>query len=167
MVRYSAGLLPYRIDGQTHVLEVLLVHPGGPFWAKKDDGAWSIAKGELDEGEDGFAAAEREFAEELGAAAPDGERLDLGELRQPSGKRIVAWAVYGDVDVTSVTSNTFEIEWPPKSGMFKAYPEVDRAAWYSAYRARSKLVKGQVTFVDRLVEQVRKTYGPGLREGTD
>src|SRR5258708_7200693 len=116
MAKYSAGLIPFRI-GQTGALEILIVHPGGPFWSKKDDGAWSIAKGEYEPDEDPLVVAEREFVEELGTLPPTGERLELGEISQSGGKRVVAWAVSGDVDIDAgVTSNSFEMEWPPKSG---------------------------------------------------
>ncbi len=148
----SAGLLLFRrLDGD---VEILIAHMGGPFWAKKDDGAWSIPKGEYDEGDDPLAAAQREFEEELGSPAVEGDLLDLGEVRQSSGKRVHAWAVEGDLDARSITSNTFEIEWPPRSGRMQEFPEVDRAAWVSPEIARAKLVKGQVAFVDRLVERL-------------
>ena len=141
--------MPYRFaaDG---ALEVLLVHPGGPIWAGKDDGAWSIAKGEYHDDEEPEMAADREFAEELGQPPPEGERLDLGELRQPSGKVIRAWAVEGDVDTESVVSNEFEMEWPPRSGKMASWPEVDRAQWMPVATAEEKLLKGQVAFLERL-----------------
>ena len=125
MPAQSAGLLPYRFDGG-RILEVLVVHPGGPFWAKKDDGAWSVAKGEYEPGQDPQEAANREFAEELGQECPAGPRIDLGELRQPSGKLVRVWAVEGDLDVENVISNEFEMEWPPRSGKMAPWPEVDR-----------------------------------------
>jgi len=160
MPKYSAGLLTYRITAGG-VLEVLLVHPGGPFWAKKDDGAWSIPKGEYepDSEPDPLAVAEREFAEELGKNPPGGRRVELGELKQPSGKRVIAWAVSGDLEVSEITSNSFELEWPPNSGTTHSFPEVDRAAWFPVLEARSKLLKGQVPFVDRLVEHLRVVEG--------
>jgi predicted NUDIX family NTP pyrophosphohydrolase len=148
--KLSAGLLLHR-DGADGP-EVLIAHMGGPFWARKDDGGWSIPKGEYDDGDDPLAAAEREFAEELGAPAPPGARVDLGEVRQSSGKRVRVWAVRGDFDATGITSNTFEIEWPPRSGRMQAFPEVDRAAWFGLDEARRKLVRGQVAFLDRLAE---------------
>lgn len=149
MPKLSAGLLVYR-RGPVGI-EVLLVHPGGPYWAKKDDGAWSIPKGEYASDEDAFAVAVREFAEELGAEPPlDRDPAALGELRQPSGKLVTAWALEGDVDVTEVQSNTFEIEWPPRSGRMRTFPEVDRAGWFDLGTARRKLVSGQVGFLDRL-----------------
>lgn len=144
----SAGLLLYRTrDG---IREVLLAHPGGPFWAKRDDGAWSIPKGEVDEGEDPYAAARREFAEELGAVPPDGEPLPLGEVRLKSRKRVVAWALEGDFDPDQLVSMTFEMEWPPRSGRTATFPEVDRAAWFDLETARVKLNAGQVPLLDAL-----------------
>lgn len=127
------------------------MHPGGPIWAGKDDGAWSIVKGEYRLDEDPEDAADREFAEELGQVPPEGERLDLGELRQPSGKRVRAWAVEVDLDVRSVVSNEFEMEWPPRSGKTASWPEVDRAEWMPVAMAERKLLKGQVPFLERLV----------------
>jgi predicted NUDIX family NTP pyrophosphohydrolase len=156
MPKYSAGLLPYRIT-ESKSLEVLLVHPGGPFWARKDEGAWSIPKGEYepDAEPDPLVVAEREFTEELGKPSPSGDRLKLGELKQPSGKRVVAWAVQCDLDVSDVTSNSFEMEWPPKSGEVRSFPEVDRAAWFSVSEARLKLLRGQWPFILRLIEVLR------------
>lgn len=153
---HSAGLLPFRqrVHGGAPSLEVLLVHPGGPFWARKDLGAWSVAKGELDDpGEtDPRAAAAREFAEELGVAAPpQGDWIELGEVRQRGGKRVRAWAVEADVDVTTVRSNTFELEWPPRTGVVRTFPEVDRAAWFDVPEARRRLLAAQVPFLDRLL----------------
>jgi len=133
-------------------LEVLLVHPGGPFWQKRDDGAWSIPKGEVAENEVGMDAARREFQEELGEAAPDGDLTALGAVRQTGGKIVHAWASRGDLDVTRSTSNTFVIEWPPRSGKMQEFPEVDRAAWYDPDTARRKLVSAQRAFIDRLEE---------------
>lgn len=130
-------------------IEILLVHPGGPFWAKKDTHGWSVPKGEYDEGEDPEAAAAREFAEELGHPLPDGERVDLGEIRA-SSKLIRAWAVKGDLNVENVDSNTFEMEWPPRSGVMQAFPEVDRAGWFSLAEAATKLHKGQVPLIERI-----------------
>jgi predicted NUDIX family NTP pyrophosphohydrolase len=151
--KLSAGLLVYRRT--TGGLEVLLVHPGGPFWVKKDDGAWSVPKGEYGPGEDPFVVALREFEEELGSAPPDPtDAVSLGELRQPSGKVVTAWAVEGDVDVRDVRSNTFEMEWPPRSGRSQEFPEVDRAGWFDPGEARRKLLRGQVGFVDRLEKQL-------------
>ena len=147
----SAGLVLYRRrDGK---LEVLLVHPGGPFWQKRDEGAWSIPKGEIAENEVGVDVARREFHEELGVAAPDGEPTSLGTVRQSGGKVVHAWALAGDLDVTKTTSNTFEIEWPPRSGKMQAFPEVDRAGWFDVDTARRKLLPAQRAFIDRLEAQ--------------
>jgi predicted NUDIX family NTP pyrophosphohydrolase len=158
MPKLSAGLLVYR--RATDGIEVLLVHPGGPYWAKKDEGAWSIPKGEYTPDEDAFEVAQREFAEELGVDPPaDREAVSLGELRQPSGKRVSAWAVEGDVDVTEVHSDTFEIEWPPRSGRMREFPEVDRAGWFDIETARRKLVSGQVGFLERLSELMESVSG--------
>jgi predicted NUDIX family NTP pyrophosphohydrolase len=149
----SAGILMFRRG--TAGLEVLLVHPGGPFWAKKDLGAWSIPKGEYGEGEEAEACARREFAEELGTPVPDGSGLlALGEVRQKNGKLVVAWGVEGDLDVTAVESNTFETEWPPRSGRRQEFPEIDRAQWFSVDDARERLVPAQVAFVDRLIDHL-------------
>lgn len=149
MPKRSAGVLVYRArDG---VVEVLIAHPGGPFWARKDDGAWSIPKGEYAEGEDPWAAAQREFAEELGLSVPPGARLDLGELKQSGGKVVSAFAVGADLDVTDARGNTFELEWPKGSGRLREYPEVDRVGWFSVTEARVKLLKGQLGFLDRLM----------------
>lgn len=148
--RRSAGLLPYRRRGDG-AIEVLIAHMGGPFWARKDDAAWSIVKGEHGDGEDALAAARREFSEETGAPAPSGEPLALGELRQRGGKLIAAWAVEaGELDPSGFHSNTFTLEWPRGSGALREFPEVDRAAWFSCETARRKLVTGQVAFLDAL-----------------
>jgi predicted NUDIX family NTP pyrophosphohydrolase len=147
----SAGLLVHR--GGPVGTEVLLVHPGGPFWATRDEGAWSIPKGEIDDdGEEPLAVARREFREELGLEPPDGAPVGLGEVRLKSGKRVEAWALPGDLDVTTIVSNEFETEWPPKSGRTASFPEVDRAEWCTLDVARSKLNPAQVAFLDRLVE---------------
>lgn len=148
MPRRSAGLLLHRLGPNGP--EVLLVHPGGPLWASKDQGAWTVPKGEYAEGEDEAATAEREFAEELGSAAPPGARFDLGEVRQAGGKRTRLWAVAGDLDVSSVHSNTFAMQWPPRSGREATFPEVDRAGWFTLDEARVKLLPSLVPFVDRL-----------------
>jgi predicted NUDIX family NTP pyrophosphohydrolase len=149
MAKRSAGLLMYRGSGSR--LELLLVHPGGPFWAKKDLGAWSIPKGEYAGGEDPLAVAQREFAEETGAE-PRGRFQSLGEVTQAGGKRVSAWAVEGDLDPAALVSNTFELEWPPRSGRRRSFPEVDRAEWFSAAEAAQKIVAGQRPFIDRLVQ---------------
>ena len=148
MPKRSAGLLLYR--RQADVLEVLLVHPGGPFWKNKDDGAWSIPKGEIGPDEDPLDAARREFAEETGADVPANPPLELGEVRQGSGKIVIAWAVEGDLDATAIVSNEFEMEWPPRSGKLAAFPEIDRADWFGLMAAREKILKGQLTLLDRL-----------------
>lgn len=150
MPRTSAGLLLYRRGPGG--LEVLLVHPGGPLWARRDEGAWSIPKGEHGSDEDPLVAARREFREELGQDPPPGEPVPLGEIRQPGGKRVSAFAVEGDLDVREVRSGTFEMEWPPRSGRSQRFPEVDRAGWFSLEEARRKLLPGQVPFLARLVE---------------
>jgi predicted NUDIX family NTP pyrophosphohydrolase len=145
----SAGILMYRRAGPG--LEVLLVHPGGPFWRNKDEGAWSIPKGEMDQGEDAAVAARREFLEETGCAL-SGPLEPLGEIRQRGGKRVTAFAVEGDLDVDAIKSNTFEIEWPPKGGRFQSFPEVDAAAWFDLPTARVKILESQRTFLDRLLD---------------
>lgn len=149
MARESAGLLLYRRSQKG--LEVLLVHPGGPFWAKKDLGAWSIPKGEIEPGEDPLTAALREFREETGAE-PQGEFRPLGSVRQPGGKVVHAWAVEADLDPSGVRSGTFVLEWPPKSGLRRAFPEIDRAEWFSIAEARGKILKGQLPFLDVLAQ---------------
>ena len=146
----SAGLLLYRdVSGP---LEVLLVHPGGPFWARRDEGAWSLPKGQVDPGEAPEAAAAREFAEELGHPAPPPPWHALGQVTQSGGKRVVAWAVAGDLDPAAVVSTWIEIPWPPRSGRTLRIPEVDRAAWFEVPEARRRLLGAQVPLVDRLVE---------------
>ena len=149
MPRRSAGILLYRHRDASSV-EVLLVHPGGPFWARRDEGAWSIPKGEYAPDEDPLAAARREFAEETGTH-PQGEAVALGAFRQSSAKIVDAWAVEGDLDPASLRSNTFTLEWPPRSGRTQEVPEVDRAAWFTPEAARRKLVKGQRPIVDALL----------------
>ncbi len=152
-------MLLYRRRGGG--LEVLLVHPGGPFWARRDAGAWSIPKGEYGADEDALAAARREFVEELGVAPPDGALVDLGEVRQKSGKRVHAWAAAGELDPSGIVSNTFELEWPPRSGRMIEAPEVDRAEWFGLAAAREKINPAQAELLDRLagalepVEQAR------------
>lgn len=148
MAVYSAGLLLHRRtdDG----LEVLIGHPGGPFWARKDEGAWSIPKGEYSPGEDPSEAARREFAEELGCRAPDGPQTDLGTVKQPSGKMLTVFAVAADLDISAFRSNTFTLEWPKGSGRLREFPELDRVAWLPMAVAHAKLLKGQRVFLDRL-----------------
>ncbi|MCL4501871.1 MAG: NUDIX domain-containing protein [Deltaproteobacteria bacterium] len=152
MPKRSAGLLMYRF--QNGALEVFLVHPGGPFWAKKDLGAWSIPKGEYNPDEDALAAAKREFAEETGCVF-QGDILPLPSLKQPSGKIIAAWAFEGDCDPKTLRSNTFSLEWPPRSGRQQEFPEVDRAGWFGLDEAKEKIIKGQVGFLEEL-EQIIK-----------
>jgi predicted NUDIX family NTP pyrophosphohydrolase len=152
VAKRSAGILLFR--GRGPALRLLLVHPGGPFWAKKDLGAWSIPKGESEEGEDALAVARREFEEELGSRAPAGEVIDLGELVQPSRKVVTAFAIEGDFDASRLASNLFEMEWPPKSGRVQSFPEVDRAQWFTVEEAREKILPGQRPFIDRLLERL-------------
>lgn len=146
--RRSAGLLVHRGAGAE--LEVLLVHPGGPMWSKRDAGAWSIPKGEYDSDEEPLAAARREFAEELGVAPPDGPARDLGEVRQKSGKVVHGWAVEGDLDVSEISSNMVTVQWPPRSGQTLEIPEVDRAEWFGPELAREKINPAQAVLLDRL-----------------
>jgi predicted NUDIX family NTP pyrophosphohydrolase len=148
----SAGILMYRREGDDFLL--LLVHPGGPFWTKKDFGSWSIPKGEYAEGEEALAAARREFTEETGCK-PEGEFQPLGEITQSGGKRVAAWAVSGDFDPQTLTSNRFEMEWPPRSGQIRSFPEVDRAAWFTVAEARERLLRAQTTFIDRFLDRIR------------
>jgi len=150
MARTSAGILLWRRGDAGP--EVLLGHMGGPFWARKDDGAWSLPKGEHGPDEEPEAVARREFEEELGSPVPTGELLPLGEHRVTSGKVLTVWAVEGDLDAGTCVSNTFELEWPPRSGRMQEFPEIDRAAWFGLDDARTRLVKGQVPFLDRLLE---------------
>jgi predicted NUDIX family NTP pyrophosphohydrolase len=148
----SAGVLLYRREDGA--LKVLLVHLGGPFWAKKDAGAWSIPKGEYVEGEDPEAAARRELEEELGMAL-QGALRSLGEAVQPSRKRVIAFAAEGDLDIAAIRSNSFELEWPPKSGRKQSFPEVDRAGWFTLEEAREKILAGQRVFLDRLAKTLQ------------
>ena len=153
MTKTSAGILLYR--GKEDSLEVLLVHPGGPFWSKKDEGVWSIPKGELDEGEESRACALRELEEEIGSSLGlTPERLiELGEVRLKSGKLVHGWAAEGDFDPATLRSNTFAMEWPPRSGNEREFPEVDRAEWFAPEQARLKLNPAQAAFLDRLLER--------------
>ena len=151
----SAGLLLYRENlGE---IEVLLVHPGGPYWQTKDDGSWTIPKGEFDDNEDPLKAAKREFEEETGAAPPNGDFLPLGPLKQPSGKTVFAWAVKGDFDPATLRSNMFPMEWPPKTGKLQQFPEIDRAAWLTPEIAKQKILRGQVTLIDQLLTVAGKS----------
>lgn len=148
-MKQSAGIVLYRRNA-AGAIEVLLGHMGGPYWARKDDGAWSIPKGEIEPGEEPLAVARREFQEEIGAPVPRGEIADLGEIRQSGGKTVRAWAIEGDLDATAMVSNTFELEWPPKSGRLQTFPEIDRAAWFDLATGAQKIVVGQRAFLDRI-----------------
>lgn len=151
MTKTSAGILLHRGDGGS--LEVLLVHPGGPFWAKKDEGAWSIPKGEVEEGEEPLACALRELEEELGSSPriDQDELFELGEVRLKSGKVVQCWTAEGEFDPATLRSNTFALEWPPRSGREREFPEVDRAEWFSPEQARQKINPAQADFIDRLL----------------
>ena len=151
MPKFSAGLLLFRRGGGS--LEVFLVHPGGPFWQKKDWGAWSIPKGEYQQGDDPIFAARREFREETGFDL-DGDLIGLGTIKQPGGKQVSAWALEGDCSPESLRSNSFSMEWPPKSGQTREFPEVDRGAWFPLEEARRRITQGQAGFLDRLAEEV-------------
>jgi predicted NUDIX family NTP pyrophosphohydrolase len=159
MPKQSAGLLLYRKQGDK--LEVLLVHPGGPLWVKKDLGAWSIPKGEFDQ-EEPLLAAQREFHEEIGFPAPQGEYIPLKPVRQKSGKIVHAWAVEGEVDAEHVHSNNFEMEWPPRSGKAQSFPEIDRAAWFSVEEARQKINPAQVGLIQELLEKFKSRTTPSV-----
>jgi predicted NUDIX family NTP pyrophosphohydrolase len=148
----SAGLVLYRArDGKT---EVLLVHPGGPFWKRRDEGVWSIPKGEIEPGETRLDVARREFQEELGMPPPDGDLAPLGSIRQAGGKVVHAWASPGDLDASRISSGTFTLEWPPRSGRMQEFPEVDRAAWFDLATARRMILPAQSALLDRLEEQL-------------
>jgi predicted NUDIX family NTP pyrophosphohydrolase len=149
MPKRSAGILLYRRRGED--VEVLLVHPGGPFWAKKDRGAWSIPKGEYDQGEEPLATALRELEEETGHRLPAVDLLPLGTIRQRSGKVLTAWAAPGDLDPDAITSNTFTMEWPPRSGNLREFLEVDRAGWFDVPTAKDKVLAAQAELIDRLL----------------
>ena len=159
MPRTSAGLLLYRRGGSG--VEVLIGHMGGPFWARKDDAAWSVPKGEYDPGEEPFDVALREFEEELGSPVPAEEFLPLGEVTQAGGKVLTAWAAEGDLDADAARSNTFPLEWPPRSGRMQEFPEIDRAAWLPVDEARTKLVRGQVPLLDRLLNALAEPRADG------
>ena len=152
--RRSAGILLYR--SANGGIEVLLAHPGGPVWAKRDAGAWSIPKGEIEEGEDPWAVALREFEEETGHPPPDGASIELGEITQKGGKVVVAWALEGDLDPATSHSNTFPFQWPPRSGRYITIPEIDRVEWFSPDDARARLKDTQHPFIDRLVEALNR-----------
>lgn len=156
MAKTSAGILLFRRLGGE--LEVLLAHPGGPFWAKKDLGAWTVPKGEHEPEEDSRTCALRELGEELGPGAPAlsiADLIDLGSVRQKSGKTVECWAAEADFDPAALASNNFEVEWPPRSGRRREFPEVDRAEWFDPAMAREKLIAAQADFVDRLIEHLR------------
>jgi predicted NUDIX family NTP pyrophosphohydrolase len=154
MPKRSAALLLYRQEHRDRPVELLLVHPGGPFWARKDTGSWSIPKGEYEDGEEPLAVARREFEEEVGIPPPPGDPVELGTIKQPSGKLVIAFALRGDVDLTGFHSNTFEMEWPKGSGRLRTFPEVDKAAWFSLDAAHTKLLKGQLGFLDLLAKEL-------------
>ena len=154
MPQRSAGILLYRHRRNT--IEVLLVHPGGPFWARKDDGAWSIPKGEYAPGEDPLAAARREFEEEMGSPPPEGEAVALGVFRQSAAKIVDVWAIDGDLDPATLRSNTFAMEWPPRSGHMIEVPEVDRAAWFTPEAAARKILRGQCPMLQALLKHLGK-----------
>lgn len=154
MAKHSAALLLFRMH-ESNGLEVLIAHMGGPFWAKKNARAWSIPKGEYESDEDPLEAAHREFEEEMGSPAPDGDPVNLGERRQPSGKIIVTYALRSDFDLSGFRSNTFSMEWPKGSGEFKEFPEVDRADWMTVARASEMLLKGQVPILESLQDYLR------------
>jgi predicted NUDIX family NTP pyrophosphohydrolase len=156
MAKKSAGVLVFH--RKKSVTEVLLVHPGGPFWAKKDEGAWSIPKGEIDGDEEPLEVAKREYREETGASI-DGHFIPLEPMRQPGGKIVYAWAVEGEFNASSLVSNTFMLAWPPKSGRIQEYPEVDRAEWFTFEAAMKKILKGQQGFIVQLVKILEKHEG--------
>jgi predicted NUDIX family NTP pyrophosphohydrolase len=162
MAKKSAGLLMYR--RKNGVVEVFLVHPGGPFWAKKDEGAWSIPKGEYAPGEDPFDVARREFQEETSFQV-EGVFFPLNPQKQPSGKVVSVWAVEGDCDAASIKSNTFSMEWPPRSGKQQEFPEVDRAGWFTIPEAKEKILKGQVPFLNEFMEILNEIKERTKRNG--
>ncbi|WP_344540739.1 NUDIX domain-containing protein [Streptomyces levis] len=149
-MKRSAGLLLFRPSGQG--FEVLLGHMGGPFFARRDAGAWTVPKGEYEPNEPAWDAARREFQEELGLPPPDGEAIDLGEVRQTNGKIVTVWAIEADLDPAAIVPGTFRMEWPPRSGRLQEFPELDRVAWFGPERAREVIVKAQAAFLDRLAE---------------
>ena len=152
MSQKSAGILLYRI--QKGSIEVFLVHPGGPYWSKKDEGAWSIPKGEFNENEEPLAAAKREFEEETGRKI-SGEFIQLKPVKQKGGKMVYAWAVEGDIDPEKIKSNSFEIEWPPRSGKMKSFPEIDKAAWFHQGDAQKKIIEAQSAFIKELESKIQ------------
>jgi len=154
--RRSAGLLLYRRPPEGGV-EVLLAHPGGPIWAKRDEGVWSVPKGEFHEGEEAWAVARREFEEETGHPPPGGDPIELGEIRQKGGKLVEAWAMEGDLDPATAHSNTFPFQWPPRSGQWITIPEIDRVEWFTPDEARRRIKDTQIPFIDRLQEALGLT----------
>jgi len=154
--RRSAGLLLYRRTPDGRV-EVLLAHPGGPLWAKRDEGVWTVPKGEFHEGEEAWAVARREFEEETGHPPPDGDPIELGEIRQKGGKLVEAWAMEGDLDPATSHSNTFPFQWPPRSGQWITIPEIDRVEWFTPDEARRRIKDTQIPFIDRLHEALGLT----------
>lgn len=156
MAKLSAGILAYKINDQGKP-EVLLVHPGGPFWKKKDEGVWSIPKGEYEEGEDALSAAKREFTEETGNELPDGNFIKLDPVKIKSGKIVSVWAIRAEFETLLIRSNTFEMEWPPKSGKKQVFPEVDKAEWFTIEEAAIKINSGQVKVIEQLIELLSKT----------
>jgi predicted NUDIX family NTP pyrophosphohydrolase len=159
--RRSAGILLYRRRPAGEI-EVLLAHPGGPIWASRDEGAWTVPKGEFTDGEEAWAVARREFEEKTGHPAPQGGAIDLGEIRQKGGKLVVAWALEGDLDPTMAHSNTFPLQWPPRSGRWITVPEIDRVDWFAPDEARRRIKDTQIPFIDRLLEGLD---APELRGG--
>jgi predicted NUDIX family NTP pyrophosphohydrolase len=162
MIIHSAGILLYRFQGMR--LQVLLVHPGGPFWSGKDEGAWSIPKGVFGEDESPLQAAKREFLEETGSAV-DGQFIELGTIRQPSRKIVHVWALASDLDTKGVESNKFLLEWPKKSGIMREFPEIDRADWFYIEQARCRIQKGQAGFIDRLVKALGRETESAMKPG--
>lgn len=150
MAKQSAGILLYRL--KNNVLQVFLVHPGGPFWKNKDEGAWSVPKGEFDDNEDALTATKREFLEETGQSI-DGQFIKLNPIKQKSGKTVQAWAVEGDMDETSISSNTFMLEWPPKSSKMIEIPEIDKAGWFDTETAKQKINPAQAAFIEELIRK--------------
>jgi predicted NUDIX family NTP pyrophosphohydrolase len=158
MSAHSAGLIVYKLnDGQP---QVLMAHMGTPWWAKKDDGAWSIPKGLIEEGEEPLDAARREFGEELGLPVPDGDLIELGDIKQHNNKIVSAWAIESDMDVSEISSNTTKIEWPPRSGKLQEFPEIDRAAYMSLAEAAKKCINGQAELFERLANELHVPFGP-------
>lgn len=158
MKAHSAGLIVFRQTGEQP--EVLLAHMGGPFHAKKDNGHWSIPKGLVEDNENPLETAKREFSEELGLKAPDGNYIELGDIDQHNNKVVTAWAIEADIDVSSIKSNTFEMEWPPRSGQKQEFPEIDRASWFGLAEAAQKTVRGQAELFERLADFLHVPFEP-------